>query len=193
MDLLPSVTRVMPLQQLKVSIFQNYLNYKKAFQWDANRPLANHVGRGGEAPSTVGSKLNKSDMSGGPCKVRYILNKFEHVRRGPCMVRSNASWVMPPPSWTNRQTRLKHYLLATWLAGGNEKTFTFKHNPTNYFISDLSDHMSWEPHRTHFRKIFPILISLQMVISTEDLKTTTCVLEEEGNSARNHTQILVML
>ena len=47
MDLLPSVTRVMPLQQLKVSIFQNYLNNKEAFQWDASRPLANRVGPGG--------------------------------------------------------------------------------------------------------------------------------------------------
>ena len=42
-----------------------------------------------------------------------VWSKFEHVWR----VRANASWVMA--TWDRRDW--KHYLCATWLAGGNDK------------------------------------------------------------------------
>ena len=60
--------------------------------------------------------LQGVDWAGGPglechCTVRFKLSNFEHIRGGPCIVRSNASWVTVMDKMTDRHD---------FVAGGNK-------------------------------------------------------------------------
>ena len=94
----------------------HWVKDKKSFQYDARLPticasssLSSNMSKGGGWGVSCGVARVRgcpcTEVSPLPCTVRSKLNKIEHVQGGPCLVRSNASWVMatcpppPPTSW----------------------------------------------------------------------------------------------